>query len=213
MNLLRIATRIIINTILEEIRDSCPSQLHENIGKLIGSGYYGEVYEIDDKVLKIGIAKTKSDADIMISKLQRLQSLNSILFAQIFDYGILCDIDLPNSKYMIKSGVAYFYLMEHLIPISSNDIKIISRTLNDLEDLSRKPNYEQLKKKYLWSKSRQYKRDGGIEDVDPLIKAASLWDNMISSNLSHRDMHQKNIMQNENGDYKFVDLESMNFVN
>ncbi len=222
MNVSRVASRIAffrrlsLDSILEKIQETCPSSLKENIGKFLGSGYYGETYEVDggDKVLKVAIAKTEADANAFMAKLEALQAKNSDVFCAVFDHGILCDLSIPDSKYMVKEGMAYYYVMEKLKPIPANEAKIASQVINDLEDLARKPNYEHERKKYMFSKSRQYKRDGDIEEggPDPLKKAADLFDRMRAGGLSHRDMHSKNIMQNSDGIYKLIDLESAKLV-
>jgi hypothetical protein len=86
--------------------------------------------------------------------------------------------------------------------------------VNDLESLSRKPNFAQERKKYIFGKSRQYKRDGDIEEggVDPLAKAVDLFDRMLATNVGHRDMHKNNIMQDSQGRYKLIDLEQASLM-
>jgi serine/threonine protein kinase len=204
--------RVSLESILETVQKNCPSKLREDIGKLIGTGYYGEAYEVDggDKVLKVAIGKSDSEAKSFLDKLRDIQSLDSGVFCEVYDFGLLCDVSLPDSKYMVKEGTAYFYIMEKLVPIPPNEVKIASRTVNDLEDLARKPNYEQERKKYMFSKAREYKRDGDIEDggVDHLKKGADLFDRMRKAGVGHRDMHTKNILQNADGEYKLIDLES-----
>ena len=222
MNLLLIAKlvasrkRTALSDIMEAVRENCPMELKADIGRFIDSGYYGEAYEVDggDKVLKVGVAKTEEEAETLLSKLDSLSALGSDVFVQVLDHGILCDVDLPKSKYMVKSGVAYYYVMEKLFPIPPGEVKIVSRTVNDLEDMARRTDYEKIRKKYLWSKSREDRRDGDIEEEgpDPLIKAADLWSRMMEAGVTHRDMHTKNIMQDADGHYKLIDLESAKLI-
>ena len=219
MDLVRIAHRIIhsssrkisLETILNEIHDNCPSKIKDNVGKFLGAGHYGEAYEIDggDRVLKISIAKSEIEADKILDKVRSIDNLNSDAFVKVYDYGILCDVDVPNDRYMVKSGIAYFYIMERLLPLSTDEKKVAARTLSDLSDMTKLPNYEQNLKKYLFSKGRQYKRDGDIEEGKPdsLSQAVDLFNRMRSAGAGHRDAHGQNIMQNTDGQYKMIDLE------
>lgn len=187
-------------------------ELRVDLGRFLASGYYGETYEVDGgtKVLKIGIMKAEIDTENLFKKLDEIKNLDSDAFVQVFDYGVLCDVDLPQSKYIIKSGIAYYYMMEKLLPIPAAELKIATRTVNDLEDLERKPGFEQALKKYIWSKGREYKRDGEIEEggSNPLEKAIDLFKRLRAAGARHHDMHKENIMQDPDGNYKLIDLES-----
>ncbi len=196
-----------LETILDEVRQNCPTDVLEGIGKFLGAGYYGETYEVDggDKVMKVSVAKTEADANKTLDKVREIDALGSDAFVKVFDYGVLCEIDIPDSKYMIKSGVAYFYVMERLFPLSADEKKVATRTLNDLESLANKPDFERERKKYMFSKGRQYKRDG--DDESALVAAADLFDRMRAVGAGHRDMHKENVMKNAEGRFKMIDLE------
>lgn len=189
-----------------------------DIGKFLGAGAYGEAYEVDggDKVLKISVAKSEAEAEALLSKLDKIGQLNSEVFPKLFDSGILCDVQIPGSKWMVNEGTAYFYVMEKLVPLTKSEAKIVSRTVNDLETIERLPAAQQAqeRKKYMFSKARQYKRDGDIEEGDgnPLEGGAELFDKLRASGMSHSDMHSQNIMKNAQGQYKLIDLESAKFL-
>jgi len=217
VNLIRIARavsssrRTSVETILDEVQKNCPAGVRADVGKFLGAGYYGEAYEVDggDRVLKISIAKNEAEAKSILDRVRAIDSLGSDAFVKVYDYGILCDINLPGSRYMTKSGTAYFYIMEKLLPLSSDEKKIAVRTLMDLDDMSVKPDYSRERKKYMFSKGRQYRRDGDIGETgsDPLLKSADLFDRMRASGAGHRDKHGDNIMQSLDGQYKMIDLE------
>lgn len=204
----RVHKRVSLETILKEIKQTCPAELHEDIGKFIGSGLYGETYEVDGgaKILKVSIAKTEEAAEQFLDKLKAIQSMDSSVFAEVFDFGILCPIQVPEtSKYMVKTGTAYFYVMERLKPINPSEAKIAVRTIHDLREMNVAD-----RKKYFFVKAREYKREGDIEEggPNPLQKGADLFNRMEAAKVSHRDIHPGNIMQNQDGVYKLVDLES-----
>jgi hypothetical protein len=110
----RIATRVArrrvsLETILDEVKKNCPTEIVQDIGKFLGKGGYGEAYEVDggDKVLKIGVAETDAKAEELFQKQEKIKALDSDVFVTVYDFGILCEVDMPQSKYMIKSGTAY----------------------------------------------------------------------------------------------------------
>lgn len=218
MDLVRIARRLAsahrrvsLETILDEVRQNCPAGIAEGVGKFLGAGYYGEAYEVNggDRVLKVSVAKDEAAANATLDKIRAIDALGSDAFVKVWDYGILCDVDLPGSRYMVKSGTAYFYVMERLFPLSADEKKVATRTLADLEEMSKLPGYERERKKYMFAKGRLYRRDGDMEEggPDPLSKAADLFDRMRAAGAGHRDMHRENIMQNADGQYKMIDLE------
>lgn len=219
MRLVRIAARVAasfsrvsLQTILDAVKEGCPSSLREDVGKFLGSGLYGEAYEVDggDKVLKVSVSKSEAEAKSFLNKLRDLQALPSDVFCEVFDYGTLCDVHLPGTKYMVKDGTAYFYVMERLVPIPPSEVKIAVRTIHDLKEMSSKPDYAAARKKYAFVKRREYVKDGDIEpgSRDPLAGGMDMFDRMTAAGVDHRDIHGGNLMVNSDGRYKLVDLES-----
>ena len=195
-------------TILAHVRSECPEMLSPDVGQLLGSGHFGEVYVLgDDRVLKLGIAKSD---DVVNALFKRLDSVTSDALVRVYDFGRLCHVKLPSTtKHIVKDGIAYFYVMERLFWLPKVDSRIAARTVNDLEELSKRPDYDAARKKYVFSMTRRYRQDGDIDgDVDPVAKAVDLFDKLRSSNVFHSDMHAQNIMQDRDGRYKFIDVES-----
>lgn len=126
--------RVSRDSLLESVRKSCPDMITYDVGGLLGRGGQGEAYEVgDDKVLKIGIAKSQDDAERVIGKLKSIQSLDGDVFVSVFDFGTLCPVETEGFR--ANSGFAYFYLMERLIPLNKDDARRASKILTDLADL------------------------------------------------------------------------------
>lgn len=218
MDLLRIASRIATDapeTILEAVRATGPDSLPAGISSLLGTGHYGEAYNFGDRVLKVAVAKSESAMQDFFRKLEKIQKLKSDIFVQVFDFGYLCDIHMPeHTKYMVKDGPAYFYVMERVRELSKGEGRIAVRTFHDLREMEKKENPAQERKKYMFARGREYKRDGDIEDggPNPLMKGADLYDRMKAAGVNHRDIHVQNLRQNDEGTYKLIDLESADIL-
>ena len=223
MNLRKIATRVAnshkrvsLEEILDSVQKSCPIGLRSDVGKFLGSGMFGETYEIDggDKVLKIAIAKTDAEANAFLDHVRKVAQLDSDVFVKAYDFGILCDVEVPKTtKYVNKTGVAYFYIMDRLFPLQSEEAKIAARTMDDLIQIEKSGmEHERAGKKarYLKFKTKYHVKEGNIEEggSNPVAKAFDLHDRMKAAGVSHKDIHGDNIMQDADGSYKLVDLEA-----
>ena len=220
MDLVKIARRVAsshkrvsLDTILDAVQKTCPADLRPDIGKFVGSGMFGETYEVDggDKVLKVAVAKTEAEASAHLDNIRSLADVDTDVFVGVHDYGILCDVEVPKTtKYVNKAGVAYFYVMDKLIPVPKDEAKIAARTMDDLAQMEKAGSDDAKRKQYLRSRTKQHLRDGDFEEggSNPVAKAMDLYGRMKAAGVGHKDMHGDNIMQDADGRYKLIDLEA-----
>lgn len=223
VDLLRIAARVAtahrrvaLEEILDSVQKSCPAELRSDVGKFLGSGKFGETYEVDggDKVLKIAIARTAAEADSVLDHVRRVSRLDSDVFVKAHDFGVLCGVEVPRgTKYVNKAGVAYFYVMDRLAPLPAGEAQIAARTLEDLAQIEKSGiagERAERRRRYLSFKTKQYARSGDIDEggPDPVAKAFDLFERMTASGVGHGDVHGDNIMQDSEGRYKLIDLEA-----
>ena len=230
MDLLKIARRVAsshkrvsLDSILDVVKQQCPENLRNDIGKFLGRGSFGEVYEIDggDKVIKIAVAGSgsfstpESEANRYLDKIKALSELNTDVFVGVYDYGILCNVDPP---YPNRKGVAYYYVMDKLIKVPDVEAKIAAKTLEDLFDIGNQGIGEERENninRYLTFKEKVNKNKGDIDEdgPNPIAKAYDLYKRMRASRVRHEDIHKDNIMQDADGKYKLIDLEASKILN
>lgn len=233
MDLHRIASRIgqvrvSKVSLLDSVRESCPDKIPYDVGGLLGRGGQGEAYEVgDDKVLKVGIAKSQGDAERVVGKLKAIQSLDDSVFVSVFDFGVLCPVEAEGFR--TDSGFAYFYLMERLTPLSKDDARRASKVLTELSDIHSSHSGSELSqamKKFRFVKGRELKQEAklqnradGTDDWDETnvdggitIKAMDLFERMTSAGFKHVDMNSNNIMSARDGSLKLIDVESTAFL-
>jgi hypothetical protein len=208
--------RVSLDTILDAVQKTCPADLRPDIGKFVGSGMFGETYEVDggDKVLKVAVARNEAEANSHLDNIRALADLNADVFVGVHDYGILCDVEVPKTtKYVNKAGVAYFYVMDKLVPVPKDEAKIAARTMDDLAQMEKAGmEHERAgkKKRYLTFKTKYHLKEGDFEEggSNPVAKAFDLYDRMKAAGVGHKDIHGDNIMQDADGNYKLIDLEA-----
>lgn len=217
-----------LERLLDKIKDVCPDKVPDDIGQFIGRGGQGEAYEAvgDDAVVKVGIAKDDAAAASLLSKVEKLSEMNQDVFPKILDWGLLCDVEMEGFR--SSSGPAYFYVMEKLNPLPKDDAKRASRIMTDMADIhsaNSGPKLEAEKKKYLFTRTKELKRDARLQNeadgteewdetnVDGGVtrKALDLFERMQRAGLIHRDMNASNIMTDADGNLKLIDMESTAF--
>lgn len=221
------SSRIARKSLLEVVRDSCPDVLPDGVGGLIGRGGQGEAYALGpDKVLKVGLAKTQSDAEGIMEKLDRLGSNDGGVFVSVFEHGLLCDVEAEGFR--ADSGTAYFYVMERLTPMDKDDARRASKILTELADIhaTKGQDVAQLRKKFHFVKNRELKQDAKAQNqadgtdewnesnIDGGITAMAieLFDKMIASGMKHVDMNSNNVMKALDGSLRLIDMESTYFL-
>lgn len=179
----RIAFNITADQILDSVEESCPNGLPD-LGKLLGKGMQGEVYDLGDRVLKIQVVNDEGIADDKIAELRDLMKLDSDVYPEIFEVDKLCSVIEPRPN--MPEGFAYYYVMEKLKEADGADeiAKIIRSKVNN------RPITKFIDSPYF---------DAALE----------LHEKMEDSGTLHIDVNPGAIMQTKDGTLKLVDLDSV----
>lgn len=168
---------------------------------IIGSGIDGDVYDIKyhpDKVIKYCIQYEVSNLDMQCKNINTILDylkLNSIIcYAKLYDYNILI-------HYGVKKYILYYYVMEKLLKISEDEEKVFHSILSH-EDRKIEKNFSQEKINKILS--------GLSRGLDFHTEKVMLFcSNLRYSPIRHLDVHPRNIMKDNVGNYKLVDFDRM----
>lgn len=191
--------------VLPLYKQLCHKQLSVRLGPLLGSGNDGECYSIvgdPNKVLKLSIIFDLPQNRMGV-RFQRLQqALDYVIKHQPEAYARVYEqVYLGTSLIEEKKFILYSYLMEKLLKISEDETKVFHTILSH-EDRGITKNYSSAKiEKILSGLSR------GLDfDAEKIILFC---DNIRKVPVAHLDMHNRNIMKNEIGIFKLVDLDKI----
>lgn len=176
------------------------------IGNLIdNNGADGEVFESNNNIIKfVNIYDSKTNVLKTFNKNRNV--INKIIqekpkhFVNVYDFGFVKEIDNFYNNY----SIIYFYLMEKLNKLSEDEKKIF-HTLISHEDFSKKKSLnknridsiiDEFSNFYEFDKNKVYKF---IEQIE-------------KSKIKHLDIHDRNIMKDDLGNFKFIDLERLIIV-
>lgn len=169
------------------------------VGSLLGYGIDGQVYSFqNEKIIKI--SRICSELNLSFFSLEKILSYlknnRTHVFASVYDYGYLGKIN--NDEF-------YYYISEKLKPLSEDEKKVF-HTLISHEDRNIVKNYSDAKiKKILFGLMR------GL-DVNPK-KVIFFCTSLRRSRIKHLDLHSRNIMKNNNGDFKLIDFTRIKMEN
>lgn len=173
----------------------------------LGAGSDGQVFEIKDsnnKVIKFCIAfdfidnSIKSQYDNVNKILSYLKNNNIDFCAKVFEHNIIGEqyrftITGPQ-KYLL-----YYYIMEKLNKISEDEKKVF-HTILCHEDRGIEKNYSVEEVKEIL-KNLQVGLDFDFK------KIILFYNQVKNSTLKHLDIHVRNIMKGDNGDFKLIDFD------
>lgn len=188
---------------MNSIYDLCKSNFSNQIpkiGKFLGSGQDGEVFELNDKVIKFCLLKNNYRAEYSLSEayeiisnvLSYLIATPTLCFAKVFSHFTLGSLPLD------QDNVLYFYTMEKLNKISEDESKVF-HTLLSHEDSNKEKKFTQAKLKILRGLSR------GLDFDENSVKF--FCENYRSDRLFHNDVHPRNIMKDHNGNFVLIDFD------
>lgn len=163
----------------------------------LNGGADGDVFTSDDKIIKfVKIKDEKKYANNAWNKnksiITKIMDISPKHFCKVYDFGLVSVIEQPYS-------IIYFYLMEKLNQLSGDEKKAIDSLISH-RDYNKKIELSQAIKiiptinKYL--------------DFDP-NKMSIFIDQIQKSNIIHNDIHVRNVMKDNLGNFKLIDFERM----
>ncbi len=181
--------------------------INHSLGKELGYGRDGQVFEINDnKVIKLCVLFENDYITLTINHIyDKISSILNLIekdmplaYVRVYEHNFLgkfrrTTINGP------ENYILYYYLMEKLNKISEDEAKVFS-TIISHEDLNKEKKYNFLELEKILN---------GLNvglDFDKQ-KVTLFLDNLKNTNIIQNDCHQRNILKNNNGDFKFVDLD------
>lgn len=167
----------------------------------IGSGADGEVYSISkDKVIKFSIrydcfcswskedfdrikSRTKSNFDFIINNKQND-------FVDVFDFNFLSEGERVFNN-TLQKYFTYYYVMNKLVPINESDFIKFNLI------------YTALDCKITYNKLFKFKNNFDSS----YNKYINFLTKILNSKICHEDIHPKNIMMDENNNFKMIDVD------
>lgn len=192
--------------VLELLQDSDCHFDSSILGKRLGDGADGEVFELisdSKKVIKFSIIYDLGYESNLVTKYNEIKKKLSFVkengtrcqhLCSIYNFGLLLHKSRKTSC-GAQEFLIHFYEMEKLIKCSDEEEKvfytIISNAYRSIED-------------FLDSLSKWI--DFDRQKVLTFVNANS------NSVILHNDIHLSNIMKNENGDFKLIDLDRITIL-
>lgn len=189
---------------------NCPDKIPYLTAERLGDGADGEVFAIEGdstKVLKLGILYERYDKDFEKQYKQIHNVLDYLVasptnsYARVYEHGYLGTYSRKADHWRggEQKFIIYYYTMERLDKISEDEKKVFHTILSH-EDRGIKKNFSPDKiREMLQGMSR------GLDfDAE---KVTLFCNNIRTAPVSHLDIHVRNIMKNESGDYKLIDLD------
>lgn len=150
---------------------------------LLGQGADGKTYQLSDKVLKV-FQPNKYQLNELEPVLNYLYHHNSPIYCSIYSYG-------PLSK-------GYYYLTEKLNPLTEDEYKVF-HTVVSHEDRNLVKNYPLAKVKKILGELAW-----GLDFPAQMI--IFFCEALQSSPIKHLDLHPRNILKDNSGNFKLIDL-------
>jgi serine/threonine protein kinase len=183
---------------------------HSIVADELGYGADGQVFSVknnDDMVLKISILYEHSMIDSIDEKFNLIK--DNILYIQSNapkHFAKVCDFEyqLTNERDTVNGPqkyIVYSYWIEKLNKISDDEKKVF-HTIMSHEDLNKQ---KKLSKKQLVSTLKGLARALDF-DVEKVIL---FHEQYHSSNVIHNDVHPRNIMKDNLGNFKLIDIDNI----
>lgn len=176
------------------LKKMCPAHLTK--GASLGSGVDGEVFSIIDypnRVIKLGLIYhgeyDNYDYNSLANVLEFIYLNKPPAYVHVYEYGRMCETD---------DVTIYYCVMEKLLEISEDEGRIFHSILSH-EDFGKKKDLSPVKVQELIY---------GMSALDLDAKKVTLFCNNIrTSPVIHWDMHTRNIMKDDAGNFKLIDLD------
>jgi hypothetical protein len=204
--------------VLSLVRQLCPGKLPVQPDVRLGEGADGEVFSIKDdprRVLKLGVlygrpGKSAAQQYQLISDaLDAIQYQHPPAYVHLYEHGYLGTFSRqvfvkPRGRAK-QDYIIYYYLMDKLQPITEDEGKVFHSILSH-EDRGIEKNFSPEKiQEMLQGMSR------GLDfDAE---KVTIFCSNIGEARLTHLDIAVRNIMKNEAGEFKLIDLDRVSLGN
>jgi serine/threonine protein kinase len=182
--------------------------INYQIDKEIGFGADGQVFslqDITDKVIKFCVQfdynnSIKNSYRDVSKILSFIKNTNPLVYAHVYEYGYLGEYErnLADKKDKQKY-ILYYYIMEKLHKISEDEKKVFHSILSH-EDRNINKNFSIFKIKNIL-KGLSLGLDFDFE------KVMFFCENLKSSIILHNDLHPRNIMKDNLGNFKLIDFD------
>ena len=197
--------------VLQLCQQLCPEKIPVKTGERIGSGGAdGEVFEILDepsKVVKMGILYERHDRGLLkyftaIQKgLDYVMTMQPAAYARVYEHGYLGTYSRKMEYWRTgkQNFIIYYYIMEKLRKISEDENKVFHSILSH-EDRG-------IDKNFSTEKVREMLEGMGRSLDFDAEKVTLFCDNIRGASISHLDIHVRNIMKDDAGEFKLIDLD------
>lgn len=185
-----------------------PDNLPVQPGERLGEGNNGEVLSIvgdSTKVLKLSMLLSKTGDQEQYSQIKNgldyVVAMCPPAYVRVYSHAYLGAQLLvpPQLQYIF-----YYYIMEKLHEISKDERKLFHSILSH-EDRG-------LRKRFSLEKIRKM-RQGMSKGLDFDAEKVMLFcENIRNAPIIHEDTHARNIMKNDNGDFRLIDLDSISLL-
>lgn len=190
----------------------CKDKIPFNISKKIGDGADGECFNLlnaPDKVIKLSVLYEYDRGNIEDQYKQNISPIidflitnPSTIFAKIYSHNYLGSFtrDFNGNP---QSFILYYYVMEKLQKISDDEQKVFHTILSH-EDRG-------INKKYSISDIRKILNGLKIGLDFSYKKIIDFYSEMLCCPIIHLDLHPRNIMKDNFGNFKLIDLDRCDF--
>jgi len=203
--------------VLDLIKKLCPEKLPHKLGDPIGSpGADGECFLLADdptKVIKLSIIYDRFDGTTpseaywkkISPVLDYIEQSQPTICARVYEYGFLGEYSrpIPTWRDGLQKFAIHYCVMERLNKLTDDERRVFHSLIshenrNAVKDLS---------------PAKVENILAGLStalDFDA-ARVRLFLDELRVSSLIHNDMHSRNIMKRDNGNYAFIDLDAMTF--
>ncbi len=191
--------------VLKLCQQLCPEKITMPVGTRLGDGADGEVFESGDKVVKFcvlyetGKVKLENTYKYIGRVVDYLIAHPSPMFARVYEHRFLGEYSRIAWGNQRQRYFLYYYTMEKLQKISDDERKVFD-TIISHEDRNKKKNFspDQIKEMLTGL--------GKGLDFD-MERVIFFCDNFKKSPVTHLDIHPRNIMKDDAGNFKLIDFD------
>jgi hypothetical protein len=196
--------------VLSLCRQLCPDKLPVQPDVRLGDGADGEVFSIvgdSNRVLKLGVLYERHDRGMLKYFTQIQKVLDYLMltqpdaYARVYEHGYLGTFSRKAEHWRTgqQNFIIYYYTMEKLRKISEDESKVFHTILSH-EDRGIDKNFSLEKIGEML--------EGMSRALDFDVEKVTLFCNNIKrAPLSHLDIHVRNIMKDDTGNFKLIDLD------